>query len=290
VAVGDLTGDGIDDIVMANYGDNQVSVLTGNGNGTFKPYFDLPAGSDTYAVKLADLTGDGRLDMVTTDYASNSVSVVLNQGKGSFAPLFALIAANALHNSQQNDRGTVQAPSANGNQYSPIETFGNLSFQPPAATSTQLVALTSSAIATNVAATTASASTSASTSSGALSATATSSMGLSLGSFSSLKSSSSTETGEALLVSVKVNTYLSVPILGFGAENDEVGNGEERMPWLAAARPFGDTWPSTRFVMGLDEALRNYRGSEESPLSRSLGSSRDPWDEDLFYRHLPVQS
>jgi hypothetical protein len=164
------------------------------------------------------------------------------------------------------------------------------SFQPPAATPTQLVVLTSSAIATNAAATTASASTSSSTSSGALSATATSSVGLSLGGFSSLKSGSSTETGEALLVSVEGNTYLSVPILGFGAENDEVGNGEERMPWLAAERPFGDTSPLTRFVMGLDEALRNYRGSEESPLSRSLGSSRDPWNEDLFYRHIPVQS
>ena len=163
------------------------------------------------------------------------------------------------------------------------------SFQPPAATPSQLVVLTSSAIATSASATAASASTSASTSSGALSATATSAAGLSLGGFSSLKNGSSTGTGEALLVSVEGNTYLSVPVLGFGAENDEVGDGEERMPWLAAEHPFGDTSPLTRFVMGLDEALRNYRGSEESPLSRSVGSSRDPWNEDLFYRHLPAQ-
>ena len=92
-----------------------------------------------------------------------------------------------------------------------------------------------------------------------------------------------------MLVSVEGNTYLSVPILGFGAENDEVGNGEERMPWLSAEHPVGDTSPLTRFVMGLDEALRDYRGSEESLLPRNLGSSHDPWNEDLFYRHLPAQ-
>ena len=162
--------------------------------------------------------------------------------------------------------------------------------QSPAITPGQLVVLTASTIATSASATAASTSGSASTSSGAVSATATSSVGLSLGGFSSLNGGSSTGTGEALLVSVEGNTYLSVPILDFGAENDEVGNGEERMPGLSAEHPFGDTSPLTRFVIGLDEALRNYRGSDESPLPRDLGSSRDPWNEDLFYRHLPVQS
>ena len=88
-----------------------------------------------------------------------------------------------------------------------------------------------------------------------LSATATSAAGLSLGGFSSLKNGSSKGTGEALLVSVEGNTYLSVPILGFGAENDEVGNGEERMPWLSAEHPVGDNSPFTRFLMGLDRGF-----------------------------------
>jgi len=92
-----------------------------------------------------------------------------------------------------------------------------------------------------------------------------------------------------LLVSVEGNTYLSVPVLGFGAASDEAGNSEERMPWLSAEHPIGDNSPLTRFLMGLDEALRDYRGWEESLPSRSLGPSRDPWNEDLFYRHLPAQ-
>ena len=115
-------------------------------------------------------------------------------------------------------------------------------------------------------------------------------MGLSLGSFSSPGNGSTKGTGDAVLVSVEGNTYLSVPILDFGSENgEEAGDGEGRMPWLSTLHPFGDTSPLTRFVIGLDEALRDYRGSEEAPLLRNPGPSHDPWNEDLFYRHLPVQ-
>ena len=158
----------------------------------------------------------------------------------------------------------------------------------PGATPGPLALLSSSVIATSASATAASASTSTSTSSGALSVTATSSVGLSLGGFSSLKSSSSSGNEEALLVSVEGNTYLSVPVLGFGAENDEVGNGDRRMPWLAAEHPVGDTSPLSRFLIGLDEALRNYRGTDDATLPRSTGRSDDIWNEDLFFRHLPV--
>ncbi len=37
VAVADLTGDGIPDLVVADYHSNSVSVLMGNGDGTFRP-------------------------------------------------------------------------------------------------------------------------------------------------------------------------------------------------------------------------------------------------------------
>jgi FG-GAP-like repeat/Bacterial pre-peptidase C-terminal domain/FG-GAP repeat len=167
-----------------------------------------------------------------------------------------------------------------------LPTLNNL--QSPGANPGQPSLLSSSVIATSASATAASASTSASTSSGALSVSATSSVGLSLGGFSSLKGSSSSGNEEALLVSVEGNTYLSVPVLGFGAENDEVGNGEERMPWLAAEHPVGDASPLSRFLIGLDEALRNYRGANGAALPRTIGRSDEMWNEDLFFRHLPV--
>jgi len=164
------------------------------------------------------------------------------------------------------------------------------SFQPPTVTGAQAFALSANATATSASVTAASTSSSASTSSGSLSSSATSAVGLSLGSFSSLGNGSAKGTNDAVLVSVEGNTYLSVPILGFGSENgEEAVNGEGRMPWLSTRHPLGDTSPLTRFVIGLDEALRDYRGSEEAPLLRNPRASSDPWSEDLFFRHLPIQ-
>ena len=85
VAVADLTGDGIPDIVTANAFDNTVSVLLGNGDGTFQTQRTFAVGSRPYSVAVADLTGDGKPDIVTTNYGGNSVSVLLNNGGGSFA-------------------------------------------------------------------------------------------------------------------------------------------------------------------------------------------------------------
>jgi hypothetical protein len=65
--------------------------------------------------------------------------------------------------------------------------------------------------------------------------------------------------------------------------------GEGRVPGLSTRHPFGDTSPLTRFVIGLDEALRDYRGADEPALPGNPGRSRDPWNEDLFYRRLPVE-
>ncbi len=162
-------------------------------------------------------------------------------------------------------------------------------FQVAAATSTQGAVLTGSVNVATASAATASASTSASTSSGAPSVTATTSVGLSLGGFSSLGNGTSRGTDDALLVSVEGNTYLSVPILDFGSEyGQEIDDGAGRMPRLSTLHPIGDMSALTRFVIGLDEALRNYRGSEDA-MPGNLGRSHDPWNEDLFYRHLPVK-
>jgi hypothetical protein len=163
------------------------------------------------------------------------------------------------------------------------------SFQAPTITATQVALLTANVITTTASVSAASTSLSASTNSAALTATTTSAVGLSLGTFSSLGNGPAKGTGEAVLASVEGNTYMSVPILGFGSENEEEAeHSEGRMPWLSTLRPFGDTTPLTRFVIGLDDALHEYRGSEEVPMLRNSGSSQDPWNEDLFFRHLPV--
>jgi hypothetical protein len=78
VAMGDLNGDGALDLVVANNGSNTVSVLLGQGDGTFTPGVDWATGSGPCNVAAGDLDGDGRLDLAVTNYGSSTVSVLLN--------------------------------------------------------------------------------------------------------------------------------------------------------------------------------------------------------------------
>jgi hypothetical protein len=86
VAVGDLTGNGISDIVTANEFDNDVSVLLGNSNGTFQSQVTYAVGDDPTAVALADLTGNGILDIITENEVDGTVSVLYGNGDGTFQP------------------------------------------------------------------------------------------------------------------------------------------------------------------------------------------------------------
>jgi hypothetical protein len=84
VAIADLNGDGKPDLVVANYLSNSVSVLLGNGNGTFQPQSAFATGSGPLSVAAADFNGDGKLDLVVGNYGSQSVSVLLGNGDGTF--------------------------------------------------------------------------------------------------------------------------------------------------------------------------------------------------------------
>jgi hypothetical protein len=98
VAIGDFNGDGIPDIVVPNpYPTNgTVSVLLGNGDGSFRTPVKYTVGSRPVAVAAADLTGDGLLDLVAANYSSNNVSVLLNDGNWPSIPLNTSSPTNQL--------------------------------------------------------------------------------------------------------------------------------------------------------------------------------------------------
>jgi hypothetical protein len=82
--LGDITGDGSLDIVTANAGTNNISVLLNKGDGTFGTprTFDTP--THPTSIAIGDLNGDERQDIVTANYATNNVSVLLGNGDGTF--------------------------------------------------------------------------------------------------------------------------------------------------------------------------------------------------------------
>jgi hypothetical protein len=85
-AAADLDGDGDIDLAVVNENTATVSVLLGNGDGTFAPKTDYATGAGPRGIALGDLDGDGDADMVATNSAGGTVSVLMNNGDGSFSP------------------------------------------------------------------------------------------------------------------------------------------------------------------------------------------------------------
>jgi len=92
IAIGDVNQDGKPDLVVANsnefYG-RSISVLLGNGDGTFQPRIDSPMdGVSASSISLADFDHDGRLDLVAGyDGGATFVYVMRGLGDGRFGPI-----------------------------------------------------------------------------------------------------------------------------------------------------------------------------------------------------------
>ena len=78
------------DIAVANEGSNTISILLGNGDGTFQtqsPPPPLKTGNKPVSVVAADfhnLTGTGALDLAVANQADNTVSIFQGNGNGTF--------------------------------------------------------------------------------------------------------------------------------------------------------------------------------------------------------------
>jgi uncharacterized repeat protein (TIGR01451 family) len=103
VAVGDFNGDGKPDIAVANTGSGNVSILLGNGDGTFQVAVNFSSGNNPTKVALGDFNADGKLDLAlfqpgdTLVSRAGSVSILLGNGDGTFqAPKTLALSENAL--------------------------------------------------------------------------------------------------------------------------------------------------------------------------------------------------
>jgi len=103
VAVGDFNGDGVADLAIANWGcfnhddcpPSTVSVLVGNGDGTFQAARDFAAGVTPTAIAVGDFNGDGIIDLAVANSGHSfgfpfrptwgGVSVLAGNGDGTFA-------------------------------------------------------------------------------------------------------------------------------------------------------------------------------------------------------------
>jgi len=135
VAVGDVNGDERPDLAVANSGGNTVSVLLGNGDGTFQSALTLTAGSYPDSVAVGDVNGDGRPDLVVANYYSNDVLVLLGNGDGTFQPALSFDAGTNPHSVAVRDvngdgRPDLAVANAGSNNVSVLMSYGDGTFQP----------------------------------------------------------------------------------------------------------------------------------------------------------------
>jgi len=92
LVVGDFNGDGRLDVAVADGGDGNVkeqgvSILLGNGDGTFQAPIFYQTGTYPSSIVAGDFTGNGVLDLAIANYYSDDVSILLGDGHGGFQTL-----------------------------------------------------------------------------------------------------------------------------------------------------------------------------------------------------------
>jgi hypothetical protein len=84
----DANGDGKLDLAATVLDDSAISILLGNGDGTFQPPATYSANGFPFAIVAGDFNGDGKIDLafssITSDQSTGFVSVLLGNGDGSF--------------------------------------------------------------------------------------------------------------------------------------------------------------------------------------------------------------
>jgi len=86
VAIGDFNDDKIPDLAVevADCPGPCISILLGNGDGTFQPAMNIMLSEFIEAFALGDFNGDGNLDIVWGSSISSNINILLGDGDGTF--------------------------------------------------------------------------------------------------------------------------------------------------------------------------------------------------------------
>jgi hypothetical protein len=77
---GDFNRDNIPDLILPNFGTDNVGILLGYGNGNFRKVKTYSTGSQSYPADIAvgDFNRDNRLDFISANYNNNTVGIFLS--------------------------------------------------------------------------------------------------------------------------------------------------------------------------------------------------------------------
>ncbi len=83
----DYDNDGLPDLATANYLPSTVSIVLGNGDGSFAAQQSVSVGATPHGLAALDFDGDGDWDLVTANEGASNLSRLANDGNGVFTAL-----------------------------------------------------------------------------------------------------------------------------------------------------------------------------------------------------------
>ncbi|MEM7309447.1 MAG: VCBS repeat-containing protein [Planctomycetota bacterium] len=143
VAAADFDGDGNLDVVTANEGSDDVSIVLGGGDLTFAAATNAAVGGVPSSVRVADLDADGTLDLAVLNLGSGDATLLGGGGDGTFTPLGTLAVGTSTQALAAGDLGVDGVPELVTARFvssdeSWVEVYAGLgsgAFGPPVATS-----------------------------------------------------------------------------------------------------------------------------------------------------------
>jgi hypothetical protein len=88
IAIADFNKDGKPDLAFANHDRKYLTVLTGDGTGSFTPLkgspFPVVVKPHTHGLAVGDFNGDGNLDLVTDSWGNNRLAILYGNSSHGF--------------------------------------------------------------------------------------------------------------------------------------------------------------------------------------------------------------
>lgn len=84
VTTWDFNEDGVTDIITTNIGNDSLSILFGNGDGTFKEQKQIPVAKEPRALAMDDFNGDGHMDLAIACSGSDQIAIYFGLANGTF--------------------------------------------------------------------------------------------------------------------------------------------------------------------------------------------------------------
>ena len=84
ITTGDFNHDSFTDLITTNISSNTVSILLGNGDGTFKAQTQLHVCQEPRALAMNDFNEDGHADVVLACSGGDEVALLIGRGNGKF--------------------------------------------------------------------------------------------------------------------------------------------------------------------------------------------------------------